>query len=124
MPKFIVRFGRTPTRFNPKEALLVEAENPVSAVMLLRDFLLRRGDDPDGFVPSIGYHLGVLRDYRLHGLDAHDLEFSRKQGQSEEELRRKMEHAIQHCNKEIAKECDRYVEEYVPPPKGAILGCL
>ena len=43
MPLYTVRFARKPTNFSSKEAKIVEAPDPVSAVMVVRDFLLRRG---------------------------------------------------------------------------------
>ena len=64
MKTFVVRFCRTPVRYNEKEAVLVEADDPVSAVMVMRDHLLRRGNDPDAFVPAVGDTLILVREAR------------------------------------------------------------
>lgn len=109
--QYLVRFQRIPTSFSHKECVLVEADDPVKAVMVMRDKLLRRGDDPDGFVPDVWYHVRELKKLTREGAN-HEGVRSRAANNSrtpEEQLARQ----IDYHQRTMRAEVDKYVELYV-----------
>ena len=123
MQKFVVRFQRTPTAYTHKEALIVEAENPVAAVMVMRDHLLRRGDDPDGFVPSIGHHLRQLAEYQREGVNHPDVVRNASYPSPKRTPEEDVAWNLTYHQGEIEKEVAKHVTEYAPVP-GRVLGAL
>lgn len=108
--EYLVRFQRIPTAYSNKECVLVEADDPVKAVLVMRDKLLRRGDDPAGFVPNIGHHLRELK--KLHAEGVHN---DSVRGNAtlynrspEEELAKK----IEYHQRMMREEVDKYVTPY------------
>lgn len=116
--KYVVRFQRIPTTYSVREALIVEAADPVAAVKVVRDYLLRRGDDPDGFVPNVGRHLRLLEELQRDGLN-HPVVAETLAGQQNPEGH--LAWRLGYHAQELKKDTDRYVEPYEPVP-GRIIG--
>ncbi len=51
MKTWVVKYSSMPTYYSAKQALVVEAEDELTAVLVVADHLLRRGFDPRGFCP-------------------------------------------------------------------------
>lgn len=111
--KFVVRFQRTPTAYTHREAIIVEAETPVAAILVMRDHLLRRGDNPNGFVPSVGFHLKLLAELRRDGVNHRDVANRISSKRTPEES---LAWNLAYHEGKMAEEAAQYVEEYVQPP--------
>lgn len=120
--QYVVRFARMPTSCSAKEALIVEADDPVKAVMVMRDHLLRRGDDPDGFVPSVGYHLRELQELCRNGVNSEAVKTLLRLHPTADPKERLRWKILYHAEA-MAEEAGKYVEPYVPAP-GRVFGSL
>jgi hypothetical protein len=119
--QYIVRFQRIPTNFSAKEALVIEADDPVDAIMVMRDHLLRRGDDPDGFVPSIGFHLQRLAEYQRDGVNHPDVVRKASYPDPRRTPEEDVQWSLAYHRKAMEEQADRYVEPYLPVP-GRVVG--
>ena len=118
--RYVVRFQRIPTKFSAREALIIEAEDPVGAVAVLRDHLLRRGDDPDGFVPGDGYHFRRLAELRRDGA-ADTVVAGHVRLHPDRDPQELWARQVAYHTKALEEEASRYVEPYRPVP-GRVLG--
>lgn len=108
--QYLVRFQRIPTAYSNKECVLVEADDPVKAVLVMRDKLLRRGDDPDGFVPNISYHVRELKKLTTEGTNNDSVRGTAAlYNRSPEEERAKK---IEYHQRMMREEVDKYVTPY------------
>lgn len=119
--QYVVRFQRCPTAYSHKEALIVEADDPVAAVMVVRDHLLRRGDDPDGFVPNVGHHVRGLAAYQREGVNHPDVARNAKYLINKRTPEEDVQWNLAYHRKAMEEEAAKYVTEYQPVP-GRVLG--
>ena len=106
MRRYIVRFSQVPTAYSKKEALLVEADSPINACLIVEDMLIRRGDDPKMFAPT-------NRAVRCHREIGHP---------------RFPDYAHEPQNAESTRQRDEALTEavslYEPPPPGRVIGVV